>query len=82
MDRQHYSEFQEILSALKSINTKKTKSITKTFRLDEDMLTKIAQQAETNNTHSPLCETYGMSMSMSRHKQTNNESVDSKSKFG
>jgi hypothetical protein len=47
---QDYSEFQRILSAFKAINTKKIKGVTKSFRLDEEIITKIAQQAENNNT--------------------------------
>lgn len=45
------SEFQEVLSALNDKNaTIKTKGITKSFRLDEDIISKIEQHARNNNT--------------------------------
>jgi hypothetical protein len=44
-----HSEFQRVLLALKSNNNKKL-GVNKSFRLDEDIITKMAQQAENNNT--------------------------------
>jgi len=46
---QRYSEFEKVLSVL-SNNRIKTNSITKSFRLDEDLITKITQEAKNNNT--------------------------------
>lgn len=45
-----YTQFQKVLLALKANDTKKIKGVTKSFRLDEDIITKIAQQAKNNNT--------------------------------
>jgi predicted HicB family RNase H-like nuclease len=42
------SEFEEILSVLNSNNTPE-KGITKSFRIDEDVIRQIAQQAKNNN---------------------------------
>jgi hypothetical protein len=42
------SEFEEILSVLNSNNTPE-KGITKSFRINEDVIRQIAQQAKNNN---------------------------------
>ena len=43
-----FGEFEEILSGLNSNNTSE-KGITKSFRIDEDVIRKIGQQAKNNN---------------------------------
>lgn len=45
------TEFQEVLAALEGGNNiGKIKSITKSFRLDEDIISKIDRRARSNNT--------------------------------
>lgn len=51
INSQSHGEFLEALFALNNKNTsKKIKSKTKSFRIDEDTLTKIDQQAKNNHT--------------------------------